>query len=289
MRTTLLVSSILGGAVSLLAVLSTHAHPVPGSELTGDSPRPLDVAPGAERAPSDESVLAPPWIAERPVDVPGRARTVERVEVQTGRPTRKNGLAELGGELDPAPPDPVGAVRSVGRLEALDHPRRHGGPHGGHPGDRAERRHRHDAREDRLVDPPLGQLGDQVQVLGRLEEELGDGEVGQGHLLGQAVPVDAQVRRGRVARRVRRHPNGEPADGPGQLDQLYRVGELPRRVGAGHHVAAQGEDVLHPGTAQRDQDLGQLEAGVGDAHEVRHRDEGGGVQHPGDQVLGALA
>ena len=54
-------------------------------------------------------------------------------------------------------------------------------------------------------------------------------------------------------------------------------------------VAAEGHQVLHAGLAQVDQDLGQLEAGVGHADEVGHGDEVGGPQHPGDQVDGPLA
>ena len=55
------------------------------------------------------------------------------------------------------------------------------------------------------------------------EEELGDREVGQAQLLGQAVAVGPQVGRSGMAGRVGRHPDREPADGPGQLDQLDGV------------------------------------------------------------------
>ncbi len=71
MRTTLLVSSLLGGAVSLLAVLSTHAHP-PATEPTADPPPHGDL-PATDVARADDSpsaTPAPSWVSERPIDGP---------------------------------------------------------------------------------------------------------------------------------------------------------------------------------------------------------------------------
>ena len=120
-----------------------------------------------------------------------------------------------------------------------------------------------------------------------LEEELGHGEVGQGQLGRQVVAVARQVGRERVAGGLGGHPDGEPADGPGQLHQLRGVGQLADGgVGVGRRVAAQGHQVLDARPAQLDQDLGQLEAGVGDADQVGHRHQVGRPQHAGDQIDG---
>ena len=123
-----------------------------------------------------------------------------------------------------------------------------------------------------------------------LEEELGDPEVGQLELGRQEVTVARQVGRAGVAGRVGRHADGEAADGAGQLHQLRREGEL---TGAGARVlgrvATERHQVLHAGLAQGDEDVGQLQAGVGHADEVGHRVELGRVQHARDEVEGALA
>ena len=116
-------------------------------------------------------------------------------------------------------------------------------------------------------------------------------EVGQLQLGGQEVAVARRCSGERgMAGRMGRHADREAADGAGQLDQLGGVGELAGAgVGIGRGVAAQGHEVLHAGLAQRDQDVGQLEAGVGHADQVGHRVERRRVQHAGDQVEGALA
>ena len=86
------------------------------------------------------------------------------------------------------------------------------------------------------------------------------------------------------------HADGEPADRPGQLHQLDGVAQLTGPgPGVRRGVAAQGHEVLDPRLAERHQDLGQLEARVGHAHQVRHRVERGRAQDPGHQVVGALA
>ena len=72
-------------------------------------------------------------------------------------------------------------------------------------------------------------------------------------------------------------------------DQLGRVGQLARPgVGIGGRVAAERHQVLDARLAQRHQDVGQLQPGVGHADEVRHRVEACRVQHPRDEVEGAL-
>ena len=100
----------------------------------------------------------------------------------------------------------------------------------------------------------------------------------------------AQVGRPGMAGRVGGHPDGESADGAGQLHELRGVGQL---AGAGGRVlgrvAAERHEVLDAGLAQRDEDVGQLEAGVGHADEVGHGIEPGGVQHARHQVERALA
>ncbi len=86
------------------------------------------------------------------------------------------------------------------------------------------------------------------------------------------------------------HTDGEATDGPGQLDELDGVQELTgasRGVGGG--VTAQGHEVLHARLAEGHQDLGELQSGVGDAHEVGHGGQRGGAQHARHQVVGTLA
>src|SRR5438270_511419 len=62
-----------------------------------------------------------------------------------------------------------------------------------HPLDRGERGDRHDAREDRLVYPERRHLISQPFVFLRLEEELRDREVGQGHLRREIPPIRREV------------------------------------------------------------------------------------------------
>ncbi len=72
MRTTLLVSALLGGAVSLLAVVATHAH-TPGAAprlAATEDPPPVDPPAGAELATRDDPPAAPSWVAERVIDGP---------------------------------------------------------------------------------------------------------------------------------------------------------------------------------------------------------------------------
>jgi hypothetical protein len=73
MRNALLVSALVGGAVSLVAVLSTRAHSSsPGSpRATPDDPSgpSYGQTAGAEIAPNDP-LPAPAWVAERPIDGP---------------------------------------------------------------------------------------------------------------------------------------------------------------------------------------------------------------------------
>ena len=92
-----------------------------------------------------------------------------------------------------------------------------------------------------------------------------------------------------MAGRVGRHPDREPADGPGQLDQLDGEAQLPLdgvRIGRG--IAAEGHEVLDPRLAEFDQDLGQLQPGMGHADQMSHRGQAGRPQHADHQVMGAL-
>ena len=93
-----------------------------------------------------------------------------------------------------------------------------------------------------------------------------------------------------MSRRMGRHTYGKSADGASQLHQLDGVSQLaldrPRICG---RVTTERHQVLHTRFAELHQDLGQLQTGVGHADEMRHRRQGGGAQHPDDQVVGALA
>jgi hypothetical protein len=70
MRKTLVVSALVGGAVSLLAVLSTHAHPKAPPKPADDGPLATDPAPGTEVLAKDETLPAPSWVTERTIEGP---------------------------------------------------------------------------------------------------------------------------------------------------------------------------------------------------------------------------
>ncbi len=137
--------------------------------------------------------------------------------------------------------------------------------------------------------PRSTQIGEETFVLGSLEEELGDAEVGQCQLGREEVAVARQVGRARVAGGVRGNTDGEATNGPGQLHELSGVGQL---AGAGRRVlgrvAPERHQVLDPGLAERHEDVGQLEPRVGHADDVGHGVEVGRVQQAGHEVDGAL-
>ena len=60
-------------------------------------------------------------------------------------------------------------------------------------------------------------------------------------------------------------------------------------LGVGRRIPAEGHEVLDARLAELDQDLGQLQPGMGHADQMGHRRQGGGAQHPDHQVVGALA
>ncbi len=73
MRNQLVVSSVLGGAVALLAVVAARTHsPAQATPLPAAAPLPPDVpgVAGAEEVRQDEPLPAPSWVAERPIDGP---------------------------------------------------------------------------------------------------------------------------------------------------------------------------------------------------------------------------
>ncbi len=138
--------------------------------------------------------------------------------------------------------------------------------------------------------PRCRQVVDQPEVLLRPEEELGDREVRQPQLLGQVVAVGGQVGRTRMPGGMGCHPDRESADGPGQLDQFDGVGQLALGgFGVGGRITAQGHEVFDARLAEVDQDLRQLQPGVGHADQMGHRCQAGGAQHPDHQIVGALA
>jgi len=89
---------------------------------------------------------------------------------------------------------------------------------------------------------------------------------------------------------MRGDTDGEATDGAGEMHELGGIGELARSgVGVLRRVAAERHEVLDARLAERDKDVGQFQARMGHADQVRHRVEPCGVQHPGDDVKGALA
>ena len=67
MRNALLVSALVGGTVSLLALLSTHAHPgAPPKPDDQGGPAVTGPLPASEVLRPDEALPAPSWVSERP-------------------------------------------------------------------------------------------------------------------------------------------------------------------------------------------------------------------------------
>ena len=116
-----------------------------------------------------------------------------------------------------------------------------------------------------LSTPRAAQALDQVEVVVGVEEELGDGEVGLGELLGGVAPVGlAARRRPRVRLRDGRRRRPEVADLADEAHELDRVLELAvGEVEVLRRIAAEGEDVVDPGVAVALDDLDQLGARCG--------------------------
>ena len=101
-----------------------------------------------------------------------------------------------------------------------------------------------------LSTPRSREALDEVEVVVGVEEELRDGEVGRGQLLGGVAPVALPCRRARVRLGCAATPDREVADLAHEVDELDRVVQLTRReVEVLRRVAAQREDVVDPGVA----------------------------------------
>ena len=141
-----------------------------------------------------------------------------------------------------------------------------------------------------LVDTEGAQALDQVEVVGGIEEELRDREVGGAQLLGGVTPIGLAVRRARVRFGVRGDPHREVADATDQLHQLDRVVQLAgREVEVLGRVTPQGEDVVDAGVAVADDDVDQLGARVRGTGEMGHRGHRRVGVDRDDEVVGAFA
>ena len=175
-------------------------------------------------------------------------------------------------------------------VEAVDQPRRHLGPAElGHPADLAGVRDRHDPRQHGLVDAELVELLDEADVVGGLEEELGDREVGPGQLGGEEAAVGGPVRGAGVDLGVGGHADREV----GVVDVADEVRGVPvvrgpAAVRTGREVPPEGEDVLDAGGPVVVEDLGDLLPPVALTRQVGHRGDGRLLAHPADDVTGAL-
>ena len=168
----------------------------------------------------------------------------------------------------------------------------------GEPADAGER---HDARNDRDGDPGPARTGQQVRVLLGVEEDLGDGEVGAGALLGeQHLDVVRLTRRFRVPGGVRGDADGHLAGAQqrraallhaaDELDQVLGVAQraLGRDAAVLGLVAAQGQDAAHPDVEQFADDLGQFLRGVAHAGQVGQRPQRGFLHEPVDELDGGV-
>ena len=140
-----------------------------------------------------------------------------------------------------------------------------------------------------LVTPRPGEVGDQVDPLGGVEEELGHGEVGAVQLVGQVAPVLVEAGRLGVPLGVRRDADGEVPDLTRQVHQVRGVGEFAGAVGSDDGVPTQGHQIDHARVAVARQDLAHLGAGVTHAHHVSHRGQVARPLNLFHQLEGALA
>ena len=190
--------------------------------------------------------------------------------------------------------DPRGAHRlGTARLGRYDQPIGERGRelrtrHRGHALDLGEVRHGHDPGDHRLRAAEGAQFVDEVDVVLHLEEQLRDGVVGDGELVGQTAAVVGPVARLRMHLGVGGDPHGEPAsdDVVHEIDGVVVVARrgVDRVDG---RIAAQGQDVLDAGGLVAVEDLGDLGAGVAEAGEVGHRRDARLATHPVDDAVGA--
>ncbi len=114
-------------------------------------------------------------------------------------------------------------------------------------------RDRHDARDDRHLDPGGARAAEEVEVARVVEEQLRDQEVDAGvHLLDEVLEVGlGAARRGcgsRESRRRRSRTGSSPAISSTSSREYSRPAlGLPPRLLAGRRVAAQREHVVDPG------------------------------------------
>src|SRR5258706_16350082 len=121
--------------------------------------------------------------AQVPHDLLRRLRPVERVEVQARRAAREQSAAHVRGPLDPdSGHRDIVVAHALQEVAQAGRDRR--AAHRGEALDLADVGHRHDPRHDRRGDAGGARTSDEVEVIPRLEEELGDEHPGAGpHLL----------------------------------------------------------------------------------------------------------
>ena len=133
------------------------------------------------------------------------------------------------------------------------------------------------AGDDRDFDPRGARAGDEVEVEGVVEEQLGDQEVhSRAHLLGEVLEVLVGARpRGCVSPGSRRRRSRRGSRRLISATSSLRVLQAPRglrpRLLARGRVAAQREHVVDPRARHLVERGAQLRHGGADAGEVRHR------------------
>ena len=223
----------------------------------------------------------------------GSRRAVERVEVRArGHPPRaasgttpwphRHAHAADRRRVVARSPDFLG--QPGGELRPL---------HLGHTGDRLQARHRHDARDHRLVLRRRAHASCRParSSRGRRRRRTGYREVGLAELLGgvEAVRLESFADRGRgsgcAATPIEKSPT--PAREPHQVDGVL---ELPGwQVDVLRGVAAQREEVLDTGVAVAGDDVDELGSPVTGAREVCHRRHGRVAVDVAHQLVGAFA
>ncbi len=135
---------------------------------------------------------------------------------------------------------------------------------------------RPDPRDDLGVDARLPRALDEREVVGVVEEQLGDEEIDACvDLLLQVSQIGAGVRGFRMLFRVARAGEAKVVARADELDELGRVAEpalrLRERRFAARWIAAQREHVLDAEVAEPIEGFDDVGLGDADAREVRHR------------------
>ena len=227
-------------------------------------------------------------------DVEGGPGPIEGVQVQSGRPGAQQRRGQVECRTDAALHERGTAGGSQRGSQGVRH------PDTGEclePGEPAQVGQRNDPGKDRDAHAGVGGRVGQRHVVGRVVEDLGDGQVRTGGLLGgQDLDGLDVIVRGRVGG----HGDRDMAlavteevglDLPDDPNEVVSVAQLPGDLvgpGAGRGIAAQRQDAPHAHTQKTCDDVDGLLLAVTDTGQVSHQRDGAGLQHVGEHTLGGV-